>query len=309
MNAQVVHKRVSIAGLELGIRIEPDRLRASLPARLARAGRQRLFGHTTPSATTAALPQRGARLDVASFADPAARAIAERVNEVEWYHVLEMPNGVATPGYVDHRETKDRYGLPHDMSGLRALDVATFDGFWAFEMERRGASVTAVDIPSWSRADIPLRTLERLTPEEDERTGAAFRLAHELLGSAVERFESSVYELDSAALGTFDVVFVSDLMLHLRDPQRALERIFPLVKPGGYLLIAEPFNPELERWGNTAVTQYFGFYQYIWSIPSTLTLRTMLEVAGFRRIEEVTRLPLVYHHPFPVRKVVMRARP
>jgi tRNA (mo5U34)-methyltransferase len=309
VNAQVVYKRVNIAGLELGLRIVPERLRASFPARLARAGRRRLFGRTVPSAAPAAAPERGARLDLSSFADPAARAIAERVNEVAWYHVLEMPYGVATPGYVDHRETKDRYGLPHDMRGLRALDVATFDGFWAFEMERRGASVTAVDIPSWSRADIPLRTLERLTPEEDERTGAAFSLAHELLTSSVERFESSVYELDAAALGTFDVVFVSDLMLHLRDPQRALERIFPLVKPDGCLLIAEPFNPELERWGNTAVTQYFGFYQYIWSIPSTLTLRTMLEVAGFRRIEEVTRLPLVYHHPFPVRKVVMRARP
>ncbi len=304
-------RRLSLAGVELVLSIDDRRaaqFRALSPLRILSPMR-RLFrngsgGHAKQDER---LHQRGTRLDITSFATPEARAVAERANAVDWYHAIELPHGVVTPGYVDHRAMKDRYGLPADMRGIRALEVATFDGYWSFEMERRGADVVAVDIASWSRADIPLRTLEEMTPAEDEPTGAGFRLAKELLGSSVERRETSVYELDPDELGTFDVVFVSDLLLHLRDPQRALERIFPILNPGGYLLIAEPYNPDLESFGNTAVTQYFGFYQYIWSIPSTMTLKTMLRVAGFDPIKEITRLPLVYHHPFPVRKVVMRA--
>lgn len=303
-------KRFSLAGIEVAVSIDERRaaqFRSLSRLRYVINPARRLFGRTKDRGAAETLPERGARLAVESFATPEARAIAERANEVVWYHAIELPHGVVTPGYVDHRDVRDRYGLPADMHGMRALEVATFDGFWSFEMERRGADVVTVDIPSWSRADIPLRTLEGMTPAEDERTGAGFRVAKELLGSSVDRRETSVYELDPGELGTFDMVFVSDLMLHLRDPQRALERIFPMVQPGGHLLIAEPYNPDLESFGNTAVTQYFGFYQYIWSIPSTMTLRTMLRVAGFDPIEEVARLPLVYHHPFPVRKVVMRA--
>ena len=304
-----MRKEIRVGGIELALTIDEgqaQRLRASPPVRLLVGARRRLRRGARPPHDTAS-PPRNARLDLARCVDPAARAIAERVNEVNWYHAIELPHGIVTPGYVDHRAMKERYGLPADMRGMRALEIATFDGYWSFEMERRGASVVAVDIPSWAHADIPLRTLERMGAADDERTGAGFRLAKELRGSQVERREASVYELDPATFGTFDIVFVSDLLLHLRDPQRAIERIFPMLKPGGHLLLAEPYNPDLERFGTTAMTQYFGFFQYIWSIPSTMTLRTMLEVAGFRRLEEVTRLPLVYHHPFPVRKVVMRA--
>ena len=35
------------------------------------------------------------------------------------------------------------------MKGKTALDIGTFDGFWAFEMERRGADrVVAIDVAS-----------------------------------------------------------------------------------------------------------------------------------------------------------------
>ena len=43
-----------------------------------------------------------------------------------------------TEGMFDLRPVVDRYGLPARMDGMRALDVGTWDGFWAFEMERRG---------------------------------------------------------------------------------------------------------------------------------------------------------------------------
>lgn len=240
---------------------------------------------------------------------PEAQAIMDRIKDIEWYHVLELPHGVVTPGRADHRRQKHLYGLPQDMTGIKALDVATFDGFWAFEMERRGAKVTAVDIGRWSQADVPLRWLERMKPEEDRITGDGFRLAKELLGSKVERKEMSVYNLNPKDLGQFDIVFLSDLLLHIRDPQRALEKLWTVVKnPGGYAIIAEPYSPDLEKYKDVALTQFIGYDKFVWQIPSTNTLRTMLHQAGFD-IQELGRLRLDYDHPFPIEKIIFKATP
>ncbi len=239
-------------------------------------------------------------------AQPQRHHLAQRIAEIDWYHVIDLPGGLSTPGRVDHRSQVGLYGLPQDMRGMRALDVATFDGFWAFEMERRGAAVVAVDIGRWSQADLPSRALERLAPEEDGPTGAGFRLAKELLGSRVERYEASVYDLSPDSIGTFDLVLVSDLLLHLRDPQRALERLYLLTRPGGVIVLAEPYNRALERCKEMALVQYLAFSHFIWWLPSSLALKLMLQVAGFHPVEEVSRFRLNYRHPYPVRKVVLR---
>ena len=219
---------------------------------------------------------------------------------MQWYHTIDLPCGIATPGLTDHRTQLGHYGLPDDMRGMRALDVATFDGFWAFEMERRGAEVVCIDIPSVQCADIPDRIRDRLSPDQDHATGDGFRLAHELLGSRVERRELSVYDLDPEAVGKFDVVLMSDLLLHLRDPMRALERVYSVVRDGGHAIIAEPHNPELDVLGESAVQQLLGYERYVWGIPSATLLRRMLSVAGFGQVDEVSRFRLNYRGTFPL---------
>src|ERR687885_775685 len=78
------------------------------------------------------------------------------VERYPWYHTLELGDGVVTKGMFDHRPVLDRYPLPADLSGMRCLDVATMDGFWAFEMEKRGAaSVTAIDLDRPDELDWP----------------------------------------------------------------------------------------------------------------------------------------------------------
>ena len=49
-----------------------------------------------------------------------------------WYHTIELAPGEVTPGLVDLRAVAPRV-LPARIEG-RALDVGTYDGFWAFEM-------------------------------------------------------------------------------------------------------------------------------------------------------------------------------
>jgi tRNA (mo5U34)-methyltransferase len=319
--AAVRSKRLRVGGVEFAVGLDDryaNRIRRTLPYRYVVAPAMRMMrGATAPAPADAApaplrlstrpLDGPKGKLDL-SLLNGEARSIGERVNEIDWYHVIDLPCGVSTPGRADHRDQLDLYGLPADMRGMRALDVATFDGFWAFEMERRGAEVVAIDIGRWSQADIPQRLLEKMTPEDDAPTGDGFRLARELLGAHVERRESSVYDLSADDLGTFDVVFMSDLLLHLRDPQRALERLYPLTKKDGVAIIAETINPDLDRLSDMPMTQFVAFSTFIWSVPSASTLKLMSKVAGFEP-EEFSRFVLNYDHPFPVNKLVLKAVP
>ena len=79
--------------------------------------------------------------------------------------------------------------------------------------------------------------------EWDIQLGRGFSLASEALGSGVRRVVRSVLEVSPADLGgEVDLVFMGALMLHLRDPVQALERLHGLLRPGGALLQMEPFG-------------------------------------------------------------------
>ncbi len=158
-----------------------------------------------------------------------ARALdLDSVLDREWYHTLELAPGVLTPGWFDTRQVVSEVPLPASLSGLRCLDVGTFDGFWAFEMERRGARETiAVDVLDPEQHDWPVNSAATVIEAIGRRKegGRGFEIAREALGSSVERIDLSVYDLDPASLGTFDFVYLGSLLMHLRDPVAALERV------------------------------------------------------------------------------------
>src|SRR5436190_2238578 len=121
--------------------------------------------------------------------------LAARVEALPaWYHTIELAPGVVTPGYFDLRPIVDDLPWP-DVRGKRCLDVGTFDGFLAFELERRGAAeVVALDLDDYLQLDWPADY--RFTGPDDPRyqkflqlsgpeRGAGFRLAAEALGSSV----------------------------------------------------------------------------------------------------------------------------
>ena len=79
-----------------------------------------------------------------------------RLGDGRWYHTIELCRGVYTRNAeFDHRSIVDCVGLPRSLAGKTALDVGTADGFWAFEMERRGADhVVAIDVVKAAEFDI-----------------------------------------------------------------------------------------------------------------------------------------------------------
>jgi tRNA (mo5U34)-methyltransferase len=168
------------------------------------------------------------RSGVRRFQEGSIEALGTEVQGREWYHTIELAPGIVTPGWFDARTVVHQLPVPASLAGKRCLDVATFDGFWAFEMERRGAEeVLAIDLLDLTEADWPPNTTPETIDAIGRRKGGGrgFEIAKHWLGSSVERREMNVYDVDAETLGTFDFIYLGSLLLHLRDPVKALERL------------------------------------------------------------------------------------
>jgi tRNA (mo5U34)-methyltransferase len=201
-----------------------------------------------------------------------------------WYHTMELGDGIVTPGWFDLRPIVEKMPWP-DVSGKRCLDVGPYDGFIAFELERRGAAeVVAADIGHPSAWDWPLRLREsgprKLADAAGSDPGAGFKLAKRLRGSTVERIELSVYDLNPERVGRFDVVTCGSLLLHLRDPVRALEAIRSVCD--SYFLSAEQIDLGLTvlRRRNPSARFRQG-EQCQWWVPNAAGHRALVASAGF----------------------------
>ena len=233
----------------------------------------------------------------------AALPLERQVAATRWYHTIELPGGVVTPGAFDHRPVVPHYGIPDDLRGRRCLDAACSNGFWAFELERRGGEVVAVDVPTIADWDLPAGTPPLDARDPDALAAAAFAIAHRALGSRVELVRRNLYEMDPEDLGTFDLVHMADVLLHLRNPLDALRRLRGLVADGGSALIADVFDPALAG----PVTRYSGgFRNVIWWTPSLDCLVQMVYDAGFGSVDVVTTYSIPGGAGW---RAAMRARP
>ena len=210
-------------------------------------------------------------------------SLADEVASIDWYHTLELAPGVVTPGWFDLRPIVDDVGLPRSLEGMRCLDVGTFDGFWAYEMERRGASeVVAVDVLDPQKWDWPAGSGEAARSEIGKRKGSGngFEIAHAALGSSVVRHERSVYDVSPDELGTFDFVYVGSLLLHLRDPIGALQAVRSVCTGSAVLVDAIDLALSLLP-GGRALASLDGRGRPWWWKPNVAALARMAESSGF----------------------------
>lgn len=223
-----------------------------------------------------------------SVTEGTRKALVEQALHRDWYHTIDLGSGQATRGAVDLRAPAAKV-LPADLAGKRALDVGTFDGFWAFELERRGAEVLAADLERFDEVEWPPPNRKRLRARAgDDGPGERFRLAHEILGSKVRRVESSIYDLEPERLGgPVDYVVVGALLLHLRDPVRGLERVRDVLEPGGKLLVVEPIRLGLSilKRRTPAAQLEATWTDFNWWVPNIACLRAWLTLGGFTAIE------------------------
>jgi tRNA (mo5U34)-methyltransferase len=139
----------------------------------------------------------------------------------DWFHSIDFGEGIVSPGTCppDYQSFLWKtFRLPDDMRGLRVLDIGTYDGFFAFECERRGADVVAIDVHP-----------------EDLR---CFKLARQILGSRVQYHHLSAYDLGASPLASaepFDIVLFLGVYYHLRHMFIALDNIWKVTR--GFMIM------------------------------------------------------------------------
>jgi tRNA (mo5U34)-methyltransferase len=215
----------------------------------------------------------------------------QQVQALPWYHTLDLGQGVVTPGAYDHRPYLHLYGLPQGMAGQTALDVGAASGFFSFEMERRGAQVTAIDLPAWQEHDFGPRYEPDMAHDQAQRyLQEPILLARRALGSQITKREMSIYDLSPETVGRFDLVFCGSLLLHLSDPARALWQLQSVTR--GQAIIATVIDPSPDPEPRAL---FVGHGRGdVWWYPNRACLEAMVEAAGFAGWQWVSTFRLDY---------------
>lgn len=135
-----------------------------------------------------------------------------------WYHRIKLPGNIVTPGLNNSDEMLshlDMLGLPRNAKGMRVLDIGCRDGYFMFEMERRGAEVVGIDYA------LPTTT--------------GFSIISKILGSKTTFMVENVYDLSPEKHGRFDLILFLGVLYHLRHPMLALDKIRSVSRPGALL--------------------------------------------------------------------------
>lgn len=203
------------------------------------------------------------------------RRIDQFATETGWFHSLDLGHGLKTKGPATADALRDRLEFlhfPFDLTGLSFLDIASWDGFYAFEAEARGAArVLATDKfcwggPGWGRQ-------------------GGFLLAREILQSQVEDKIIEADELSPETVGTFDVVLFSGIFYHLRDPIKSMAaaasvtgKMMMVETHVSFEEVTRPVMGYLPRQSRNETSNYWR--------PNPLMIRTLLKEMGFHHIEE-----------------------
>lgn len=148
-----------------------------------------------------------------------------------WFHTFALNRGLGlyTPGKArDHGYRLA--SIPESFDGLSVLDVGTFDGFYGFLAEARGATrVLAIDNEQYVHW-----VLDRWGVQLEG--GEGFRAIHGLLGSEVEYRRSDAFSLESIG-ERFDFIFCFGILHRVEDPFGLLRVLSSRLAEGGRILI------------------------------------------------------------------------
>jgi hypothetical protein len=255
----------------------------------------------------------GALEEARLFAQP----VAVNPRDVGFYHAMHVPGLGEVTGSWDLRADVPSYLGRVNYAGRAVLEIGTADGFLAFEMEKRGATVVTVDLPrnAWPdlfplapplHADDRARFLEHVALRRN-----AFWFCHRAFDSRVRLHESHVGHLDRRLTG-FDVVVIGNVLQHLRDPVGVL---LELATRADTLVVTEA------DWSNGAhdtapVMQLFTSHiatrnPASWFMVSPQLVEDLLSLTGFsitaRDIHHQPYADPILHTTYPVRHYTITA--
>jgi O-methyltransferase len=145
------------------------------------------------------------------------------ISEASFYHTMDLPGRGLVTGPWDLRGRLDKYLGRVDYAGSTVLEIGPASGCLTYEMERRGATVVAVDLPVTESYDCfplsPCNQVEALHPGQRQRQlrRNGFWTAHRAFGSRARLIEVNVDDLDPSVAG-FDVAVVANVLQHRMNP-------------------------------------------------------------------------------------------
>lgn len=111
--------------------------------------------------------------------------------------------------------------MPENLSELTVLDVGSWDGYYSFKAEQRGAKrILATDSLVWNGVEA---THGHVSKE-------GFDLAKKILRSKVQEKKIDVLEISPAKIGQFDLVLFLGVLYHMKYPLLALEKVASVTK-------------------------------------------------------------------------------
>ena len=159
----------------------------------------------------------------------------ESIEECDFYHCMEIPGDGVVKGKWDLRDGVDEYLGGVNFKGKRILEIGTASGFLCFEMEKRGGEVVSFDIGENAEWDVvPFiqydykGTIQRFK-KFNEGLKNAYWYAHKAYNSKAKVIYGSVYDIPNS-IGMVDIGTFCSILLHLRDPFRALQSGLRLVR-------------------------------------------------------------------------------
>ncbi len=204
-----------------------------------------------------------------------------------WFHNIHLPDGRQTApqhpygDFPSFKWDQVRHAVPQDLHGWTALDIGCNAGFYALEMARRGAHVTAVDI-------------------EPMYLDQARWVVHQFgMRDRIDIAEAHVYEL-LGTRDTFDFVWFTGVFYHLKYPALALDVVrratrrlmmFQTMTMPGEHVIDTPFDLPLEEraamrdpgWPAMAFIEHKVANDATnWWAPNHACVEAMLRAAGFK---------------------------
>jgi tRNA (mo5U34)-methyltransferase len=229
-----------------------------------------------------------------------------------WFHSIDLGQGVFTDGVKSREQMThelNTFQIP-DLRWKSVLDINTWDGYFAFAAEQRGAArVVAIDYYMWAmdvekhraywleckeRGIVPAayHTMPYYQPETMPGK-AGFDTAKKGLRSSVEEIVSDFMAMDLSMLGQFDVVFYLGSLYHMENPLAALKRVAQVTKE---LAIIETEAVALPGFEHHALCEFFESNELNsdvsnWWAPNEKALTGLCRAAGFSRVKSVAGPP------------------
>ncbi len=126
-------------------------------------------------------------------------------------------------------------------NGTTVLDAGSGGGHFSAEAERRGATVTSLDVGF------------HLLDQVKQRCGST-------------RLQGSLLDLPFPD-GTFDIVLSTEVIEHTTDPERALRELARVIQPGGTLAVTTPgrlWQPVVRLATSLGLRPYEGYENFFW---------------------------------------------